>query len=697
MYRIFLVVFILSITSISLLAQLEGFEKIDSLLNELPTAQGDTNEVTIFIELSSMYAFQDAEEGIKYGKKGVQLAKHLGWNRGLAQCYTHLGSCYYVKGEFSTAIDYLNKSLKINTEIGETEEAAVNLGNLGILFRMQGKLSKALEYYILAMKKNEENNDDSNLAMNINNIASIYELQGNYSKALEYYFKALEINETQNNKLNIIANLVNIGSLYKEIGKYDKALAHTKKALEIAEEKKYKRRIVAVLSSIGSLYASNNSYDSAMVYFQRTIEMNIDLKANRDLGSNYSNIGNLKLKQEKYIEAVKNYQKSLNKFKKYGSELDIALVNINLASIYIDLLDTNSYVKESDRRRYIKSVGNIPELNKILEMLYQAQAVSEEQKAIKSLSISHKLLYKANLMRGNHKEALSNYKQFTILKDSINTESNSDKIAKLEKAREDDLKQKEIEKQKLKIEEQEKRERLILYFSIGFIIVMSAVMFVIYRLLKRSDKLLYNVLPVSIAKRLKNKEHPISDYFSQASIVFIDIINFTEMAKNEDPRKVVETLNNIFTHYDIIAKKYGLEKIKTIGDSYMAAAGIPEVQQDNSYRAIQMALEVKELMKDYKSAEGNNIEVRIGLDCGPVVAGVIGENKFIYDMWSDAVNTASRMETSSKAGKVHITEHFKNTISQYDDFEYVERGEIEIKGKGKMKTYFVDNKLTSVN
>ena len=212
---------------------------------------------------------------------------------------------------------------------------------------------------------------------------------------------------------------------------------------------------------------------------------------------------------------------------------------------------------------------------------------------------------------------------------------------------------------------------------------------VIFNQRKKSDKLLYNVFTVSIAKRLKKKEHPISDYFTQASIVFIDIVGFTAFSKDSDPTNIVQELNKIFTHFDTIADKYGLEKIKTIGDSYMAAAGIPEIQEDNTYRAAQMALEVKELMEDYHTADGTKIEVRIGLDCGPVVAGVIGEKKFIYDMWSDAVNTASRMESSSVAGEIQVSERFKEAVSKYQDFAYTERGEIEIKGKGKMKTYFM--------
>jgi len=200
-------------------------------------------------------------------------------------------------------------------------------------------------------------------------------------------------------------------------------------------------------------------------------------------------------------------------------------------------------------------------------------------------------------------------------------------------------------------------------------------------------------LPISIAKRLKKKEHPISDHFDQASIIFIDIVGFTAMSKDSDPTDIVQALNKVFTHYDSIASKHGLEKIKTIGDCYMAAAGIPVIQKDNTLRAARMAIEVRDYMVDYFTDHGFKLDVRIGLDCGPVVAGVIGEKKFIYDMWSDAVNTASRMESSSIAGQVHVSERFKDAVTEYEQFDYVERGEIEIKGKGKMKTFFMGSRI----
>jgi class 3 adenylate cyclase len=363
-----------------------------------------------------------------------------------------------------------------------------------------------------------------------------------------------------------------------------------------------------------------------------------------------------------------------------------------MGGLYLTLSQDSVSINPNELNQYVNLNKEI-NLNRSIEYSLQAIKIFEEIGELYERSGFFINLADAYKLKGEYKKWGEALEEHHKLKDSVFNQENNDKIAALEKSREDDLKQKEIEKQKIRIAEQEKREQLILYFSIGLVFLMTVVMIVIYRLLKRSDKLLYNVLPVSIAKRLKKKEHPISDYFTQASIVFIDIVNFTELAKDEDPRRVVEALNKIFTKYDAIAKKYGLEKIKTIGDSYMAAAGIPEVQKDNTHRAAQMALEVKEMMKDYHTADGTKIEVRIGLDCGPVVAGVIGENKFIYDMWSDAVNTASRMESSSIAGQVHVSERFKEAVSEYEQFDYVERGEIEIKGKGKMKTFFMGSKL----
>jgi class 3 adenylate cyclase len=209
---------------------------------------------------------------------------------------------------------------------------------------------------------------------------------------------------------------------------------------------------------------------------------------------------------------------------------------------------------------------------------------------------------------------------------------------------------------------------------------------------QRSEDLLLNVLPDSIASRLKKGEQPIADYFEEASVVFIDIANFTKLSSGNSPDMVVEMLNDVFTIIDKICMKYGLEKIKTIGDCYMAVSGIPLKVHNNAEMAANFALEVMLKLKNYKTVNGKVLLFRVGLDSGPVVAGVIGERKFIYDLWGDTVNIASRMESTGVEDAIHCTDNFKKALERQTEikYTYTDRGEIDVKGKGKMQTWLIN-------
>ena len=212
---------------------------------------------------------------------------------------------------------------------------------------------------------------------------------------------------------------------------------------------------------------------------------------------------------------------------------------------------------------------------------------------------------------------------------------------------------------------------------------------------KKSEDLLLNILPLKIANRLKKKEHPIADHFEEASVVFIDIVDFTKSSSGADPKRVVAVLNILYTKLDVIAKKHGLEKIKTIGDCYMAAAGLPIIDKDNAIKAANFATEAMNQIKDFNTGDGTLINFRCGVDCGPVVAGVIGEHKFIYDIWGDTVNTAARMEEFGEPGKIQVTQRFRDKLGLKNGelkMKFEERGDIEIKGKGMMRTYFLEKK-----
>jgi adenylate cyclase len=206
---------------------------------------------------------------------------------------------------------------------------------------------------------------------------------------------------------------------------------------------------------------------------------------------------------------------------------------------------------------------------------------------------------------------------------------------------------------------------------------------------ERSEKLLLNILPSPIAMRLKDGEKVIADQFEEATVLFVDIANFTPFASNMSPNKLVEMLNGIFSLFDSIVEKHGLEKIKTMGDAYMAVGGLP-MPMDNHAEAVANA--ALEMLEKFPELTNGNLHLRIGIHTGPVVAGVIGKNKFIYDLWGDTVNIASRMQSHGQAGSIQVSAKTYEYLK--DKFVLNPRGEIEIKGKGAMQTYLLDRQKT---
>lgn len=204
---------------------------------------------------------------------------------------------------------------------------------------------------------------------------------------------------------------------------------------------------------------------------------------------------------------------------------------------------------------------------------------------------------------------------------------------------------------------------------------------------RKSERLLLNILPAPIAKRLKEREQAIADSFDDVTVLFADIVGFTPLSESVTPKELVDLLNEIFSSFDELAERHGLEKIKTIGDAYMAAGGLPEPRPGHDRAVAEMALEMRARVAESARRQGHPLEIRIGLHAGPVVAGVIGRSKFVYDLWGDTVNTASRMESSGVPGEIQVTEDIRARLAE--DFVFEERGEIEVKGKGRIRTFLL--------
>ena len=217
-----------------------------------------------------------------------------------------------------------------------------------------------------------------------------------------------------------------------------------------------------------------------------------------------------------------------------------------------------------------------------------------------------------------------------------------------------------------------------------------------YRLLRLeqdlSESLLLNVLPREIAARLKGGEQTIADHHPSVSILFADLVGFTPLTNVLSPNEMVELLNDIYSHFDTLIEKHGVEKIRTIGDNYMVAAGLPLSREDHAQVLAQLALEMNAYITSQAPVGGRRLAFRMGINSGPVIAGVIGQKKFAYDVWGDTVNTASRMESQGAPGAIQITRATYELIK--DEFHCESHGPIDVKGKGEMETWFLVSPIT---
>lgn len=204
---------------------------------------------------------------------------------------------------------------------------------------------------------------------------------------------------------------------------------------------------------------------------------------------------------------------------------------------------------------------------------------------------------------------------------------------------------------------------------------------------EKSERLLLNVLPAAIAERLKQGEETIAESYPDVSVLFADLVNFTQLSERTPAPKLVELLNEIFSAFDRFAETHGVEKIKTIGDSYMVVGGLPLTCANHAERLARMGLDMRQVIQEFNRAHGTELAIRVGIHSGPVVAGIIGRRKFSYDLWGDTVNLASRMESHGQPGEIQVSEATKNKLGNL--FRFEARGPIHIKGKGELPTFLL--------
>lgn len=595
----------------------------------------------------------DSKKALMFFEKSLSIYQNQGQFQKIGDCYNYIGSIHYFQGDYSKTQFYFKKSVASYKKAGYRKGEASLLNNIGAVYYNLGNYPQAIEHLRQAAIVQEKIGDKKVTATITQNIGGIYSKVKDYTNAMNYDNKAYSIFKEINDKKGIAKILLEIGYISMEKGYSDKALKEFNESLIIAEEEKDMQLELEVLSNLGELFYKKGDFQKAQYYYNRCL-------------TNAEEVGNLL----------------------YKSRSRIAIGNI-----------------------FHKSGKNKEAIEKCtagLKMAEKLGAISVKKDACECLYNSYKSLGKSQL-------ALTYYEKVNAFTDSLHSEETSNKMMNMEFQKQQlvdsiaYVKKQSIIEEKHKEEVQKKeKQRNIIIISLLFMLVVAGGLWSSLRFVKksreelriekdRSEELLLNILPEEIADELKEKGSVNAREFDLVSILFTDFKSFTQTAEKMTPQSLVEEINVCFKAFDLIAEKYQVEKIKTIGDAYMAAGGIPHPFKDSTKNIVLAGLEMQEFVtKRIIENEQKQIpffEMRLGIHAGPIVAGIVGVKKFQYDVWGDAVNTASRMESSGMVGKVNISGTLYELIKDDETFAFEYRGQIHAKGKGEINMYFVEKNV----
>jgi len=579
----------------------------------------------------------------------ISIYKELDKKEVLAATYVNLGSVYRDLGDYNNALQNYNGALFIYIKLDMKEEISAIYNNLGLIYAEKGEYVNALDYFDKSIHIKDELKDRAGKASTFHNIGLIYQEFQEFDKALKYFNQSIEIEKEMNNIRGIANTYIELGEIQKDLKNYSKAFEYLEQSLEIYEEIGDKSGVAISLLTIGKVYTNQHKYEKAKEYYIRSLDSFEETGEIKGISNALSSLGLTNIAQGNIREALANCKRS----EMFAKETEDIITN----KLYCDCL-------------------------------YQA----------------YKLLSKPA-------KALHYYEQLIVLRDKTNTIEASKDIQKVvfQKAKLADSLRQEEKRLTTKLEfenrisEENQQRNIALAIGLIFVLVagglysrnryISKTKNEISNEKDRSEKLLLNILPAEIAKELKEKGKSEARDFDNVSIMFTDFKEFTQASEQLTAHQLIDEINFCFEFFDKICDKYRIEKIKTIGDSYMAAGGLPIPFEESTKNTVLAAIEIANFISQRQLTRQNegslSFEMRIGIHTGPVVAGIVGVKKFQYDIWGDTVNTASRMESAGEVGKVNISQSTYELIKNDTDFVFEHRGKVQAKGKGQVDMYFV--------
>jgi adenylate cyclase len=663
---------------------------IEVLKKKLSSVQG-REKANILLDISYQIQAFSNDSAIRYAEWALKLSKKLNNDTLIGRSYLYIGQTSMIAGKNSLCFSAFTNAALIFKKINDSAKIANIMTAFGQYYYYLGDYENSYKAYQAALIIYGKLNDPKsfeNVILALDGISFIYYDRKDYKNSLFYKHRALKIAEAMDDNGSKVAMLYSgIAAVYADWNQNKKALEYYHKAIEISKSTGNKSMLAYSMNNIGITYRHLGYLDTAFFYEIRAGKIFEDMNDDMGICASNQSIGDIYLKKKQYNTALKYYQKALVSCEKSGEKSRISSLLMSLGETYYYM---NNMVKA-------------------IENCNRSLLIAKGLRNTEYILGNYKLL--SNIFSGlnNCDRAFFYYKKYAEKKDSIFNTDIHQQIANIQEKYETDKKEKAIKilKQKEEIQKIDlKRQKIVknsfLIVAI-LLLVLASFIFYNFRLKKkanriiaaekdRSEKLLMNILPEETAEELKREGSARTRHYDHVSVLFTDFKGFTSIAEKMDPEQLVAELDYCFKAYDMIIEQHHVEKIKTIGDSYMCAGGLPAPNTTNPVDVVKCGIEICRFMHNYKQSrmEQNQpfFEVRIGIHTGPVVSGIVGLKKFAYDIWGDTVNTAARMESSGIPGSVNISGDTYQFIK--DHFKCSYRGKIEAKNKGLIDMYLVE-------
>ncbi len=623
-----------------------ALQELERLLPEFEEADDKRGVTRIIMNMGRVYTVhrKDYLNAKKYLEQALKSERDAHNAAGVARVLINMASVYAQLGMYREYMQLCTAELHWL----DTDESRFGYGHLLnhlALMKMvhSSDFQGAMELSVKAREVWQQYGDRAFESQALDNIGTAYWYQGEAAPAIEYLMEAVYAAEESGRPLFVADRLTNAALAYMLVDDFEKVLEMNLRAKEIFIDNDAESNSGWAEMGIGQALLGLGQAAKALEHNLRSVQILGEADDIHGTGYAYYRCGEALLALGRVDEAYENFQKSLQKRRHSNAALEISDVQCQRAQ----LLLAQGYSIEA------------------FEALQEALSVAEAIGARKQIYAAHRVLSDWYAAEGDYKQSNIHLNKYVSIRDEVLHHANIKKIAGLEFLHQKDLQRKEQE---------------------------------------ATERILNNVLPLSISQRLKEGHNIIADSLPMVSVLFVDVVDFTPLAARLQAEELVQLLAHVFNHFDTICVKHGIEKIKTIGDAYMAVAGAPEACDDHAVRCARVALEMLQdfaIPRSVVSSDVGDIELdfRIGLHCGPVVAGVIGQKKFAYDLWGDTVNLASRMESTGESGRIHCSAEFAAELQLHsNDFVLEERGPINVKGKGQIQSYFLSKKsLAKVN